>query len=142
MKVQPINNYSNSMNFGANIKFANPKHAETIYSARARDLLKQVKVISPGTDITISYIKAGSPENSFLVAKNGKTGISMKERVLKTEYQNNSDDLSMSIGTCDSFSRLLESILNPYYLIHDDFWYGEKHFWPSFNVSKSKALVA
>jgi hypothetical protein len=142
MKIQSVNNNSNSMNFGANIKFANPKYAETIYSTRTKKLLNQVKKISPDTNITIRYIKANSPEDSFLEAKNESTGVKIREHIAKIDYQKNSNDLSTCIGTSDSFLRLLETILNPHYLIHDDFWYGEKHFEPSFNVNRSKNFVA
>ena len=136
MKVQSINNNYGVMNFGANIKFTNPHHLETmpnIYDlSRAKSILEQIEKKSPGTNILISYEKTYLPENSFLTAKNMKTGVVMRERITQNDYEKDFNDPQKSYGGCETLYNLLEATLNKSYLIHDDFW-GKEEFPRSVN---------
>lgn len=144
MKVQSINNNYNSMNFGANIRFLNPHHTETMPnifdSAKAKSILGKIEEKSPGTNILITYVKTYTPENSFLTAKNMKTGVVMQERITKEDYNKDFNDPMKSTGGCKTFYNLLEAMLNPGYLIHDDFW-GEKNFKPFLKPSQHNVFV-
>jgi len=136
MKIQPINNNLSSASFGANIRFANQKNEVTMYSARAKKLMNKVKEM-PDAEILIGYVKGKTQEDSFLTATNNQTGVTMRERVSDKDFSN-----IKSIGQSNTFSNLLEAILNPNYLVHNDFWYGEEQFEPAFNLNKSKRFVA
>ena len=134
MKVQPINNNSNSATFGA-IKFLNPHHLETmpnIHDAeRAKTLLSKIQAKSNGADILIKYAKTYLPENSFLEATNEKTGVTIRERITEEDYKKDFNNNLKCFGGCETLYKLLETMLNPTYLIHEDFWGHETKFKPS-----------
>jgi hypothetical protein len=144
MKIQSINNNYNS-GFGANIKFMNPHHLETMPNindtARAKSILGKISEKSPGTDILITYTKTYLPENSFLEATNKKTGVTIRERISKNDYDKDFNKLPC-FGGCETFYTLLETILNPNYMIHEDFWGHEKKFKPSLNPNQHSVFVA
>lgn len=125
MKTGAINsNYST--NFKANIKFADvhfksPMVLDNCDKAYANRILDKLKAYHPKDTIIIGK-KVDNIKGDVIYAINSRTGYEITEEAKLGRY----DGLPGS----NVFYKLLENILNPTLMVHNDFWAKNKNGFP------------
>lgn len=115
---------SNNNNFGAKIKFENPKFRQTLPNITdykyANNILRRIDEYHPNDKVVIRMINAANQNDSCMEAVNQSTQKAMRQRLLLSDYNKDFESESGS----NTFYALLEYMLDKSKSDHNIFWGG------------------